>query len=205
MCKKNSASKLRLNRLPVHLWPDPAVRRLARSRYPRFKVGAFLLLAFLVKLPEVAFCQTSSQQVEDSFRAGQAALKHGDFAQAVEEFKKVLELEPNLLEAEVNLGLAYQSLLDYDSAVRHLVKALRERPNLLAVNVIVGLDYIKLGSPDKAVPFLQHGLKLDPSNRDAHDAMALYYLSQENFQGAGDEFHQIAALDPDKAGAWFKL
>jgi tetratricopeptide (TPR) repeat protein len=205
MCKENSVSKLCLDCLPVHLWPDIAVHRLARSRYPRFKVGAFLLLAFLVMLPEVAFCQTSSQQVEDSFRAGQAALKHGDFAQAVEEFKKVLELEPNLLEAEVNLGLAYQSLLDYDSAVRHLAKALRERPNLLAVNVIVGLDYIKLGSPDRALPFLHHALKLDPSNRDAHDATALYYLSQEDFRGAGEEFRQMAALDPDKAGAWFKL
>ena len=136
MCPKNSASKLNVNRLPVHLRPGTAVHRLARSRSPQVRVGAFLVLVFLVMLSEVAFCQTSGQQAEDSFRAGQVALKHGDFAKAVEEFKKVLELEPNLLEAEVNLGLAYQSLLDYDSAVRHLAKALRERPNLLAVNVI---------------------------------------------------------------------
>jgi len=43
----------------------------------------------------------------------------------------VLALDPNLVEAEVNLGLAYQSLSEYDLAVRHLTKALRERPNLL--------------------------------------------------------------------------
>ena len=169
------------------------------------KVTAFFLLTFSVIVPGFAAIQSSEQEVELSFRAGQAALRQGDFARATEEFKKVLTLEPNLLEAEVNLGLAYQGLLQYDLAVRYLDKAVRERPNLLGLNVVVGMDYLKLGSPDKASPFLQHALKLDPSNRDAHEAMALYHLSQENFRGAAAEFRQIAALDSDKAEAWFKL
>jgi tetratricopeptide (TPR) repeat protein len=67
------------------------------------------------------------------------------------------------------------------------------------------MDYLKLGAPEKARPFLDRALKLGPSNRDAHEAMALYHLSQENFRGAAVEFRQIAALDPDKAEAWFKL
>ena len=105
------------------------------------------------------------------------------FARATEEFKKVLALDPNLVEAEANLGLAYQSLLDYDSAARYLAHALRERPNLPGLNVIVGMDYLKLGSPEKAIPYLQHALELDPSNPDAHDAMALYHLTQERLSG----------------------
>jgi tetratricopeptide (TPR) repeat protein len=152
-----------------------------------------------------ATAQSSEQEVELSFHAGQASLKRGDFVRATEEFKKVLTLDPNLLEAEVNLGLAYQGLLQYDLAVRYLDKALRERPNLLGLNVVVGMDYLKLGSPEKADPFLQRALRLDRSNRDAHEAMALYHLSQENFRGAAVEFRQIAALDSDKAEAWFKL
>ena len=174
-------------------------------RYSRAKVIALFLLTSSLSVPGFASGQSSEQELELSFRAGQAALRQGDFVRATEEFKKVLTLEPNLLEAEVNLGLAYQGLLQYDLAVRQLEKALRERPNLLSLNVIVGMDYLKLGSPEKASPFLQHALKLDPSNRDAHEAMTLYYLSQENFRGAAVEFRQIAALDSDKAEAWFKL
>jgi tetratricopeptide (TPR) repeat protein len=168
-------------------------------------VIAFFLLTFSVIRPGFAASQSSEQEVELSFRAGQAALRQGDFTRATEEFKKVLALDPNLLEAEVNLGLAYQGLLQYDLAVRYLDKAVRERPNLLGLNVVVGMDYLKLGSPDKASPFLQRALKLDPSNRDAHEALALYHLSQEDFRGATAEFRQIAALDSDKAEAWFKL
>ncbi|HKW61825.1 MAG TPA: tetratricopeptide repeat protein [Candidatus Acidoferrum sp.] len=164
----------------------------------------FLLIVWLV-IPGVATSQTSEGQLERSFRAGQEAMKQGQFARAAEDFKKVLAMDPTLVEAEVNLGLAYQSLLEYDLAVRNLTKALRERPNLLGPTVIVGMDYLKLGSPEKAIPYLQQALKLDPANRDAAQALATSYLGQEDFRSAADEFRRMAATDSDKAEAWFKL
>ena len=187
--------------------PGCAARNLSSVRStPRNPIIAIaLLLALSSMIPAPATSQTSEEQIEQSFRAGQQALKQGDFARATEEFKKVLALDPNLLEAEVNLGLAYQGLFNYDAAVRHLAKALRERPNLLGPTVIVGMDYLKLGSPEKAVPFLQHALKLDPSNIDARQALASSYLGQEDFHNAAEEFRQIAAFDSDKSEAWFKL
>lgn len=132
-------------------------------------------------------------------------MKQGQFARAAEDFKKVLAMDPGLVEAEVNLGLAYQSLLEYDLAVRNLTKALRERPNLVGPTVIVGMDYLKLGSPEKAIPYLQQALKLDPSNGDAAQALASSYLGEEDFRSAAEEFRKIAAMDSDKAEAWFKL
>jgi tetratricopeptide (TPR) repeat protein len=171
----------------------------------RMKRAALFLLFVWSISPTLATCQTSEEQVELSFRAGQEALKQGQFARAAQEFKKVLALDPTLIEAEVNLGLAYHSLSEYDLAVRHLTKALRERPNLLGPTVIVGMDYLKLGSPQKATPFLQSALKLDPSNREARQALASAFLGQENFRSAAEEFRQIAVLDSDKSEAWFKL
>ncbi len=169
------------------------------------KATIFIFLALWSLVPSLATCQTSEGQVEAFFRAGQEALKQGEFVHAAEEFKKVLALDPTLLEAEVNLGLAYQSLFEYDLAVRHLAKALRARPNLLGPTVIVGMDYLKLGAPEKAIPFLHRALKLDPSNREARQALASVYLGQENFQSAAEEFRQIAVHDSDKSEAWFKL
>src|SRR6202008_3848327 len=59
--------------------------------------------------------------------------------------------------------------------------------------------------PVKAAPYLRHALELDPRSPDAHEAMALYYLTQENSQGAAEQYRQIADLDPDKAEALFKI
>src|SRR5215469_974870 len=164
------------------------------------------LIAFLFgAAPERAGCQSSEEQIAGHFRLGQQALRQGQFSRAAEEFRQVLALDPSLLEAEVNLGLAYHSLSEYELAVRHLAKALAQRPNLLAPNVIAGMDYLKLGSPGKAVPYLERALKLDPSNREARQALASCYLGQENFRAATKEFRELAAVDPDKSEAWFRL
>ncbi|MGC2660669.1 MAG: tetratricopeptide repeat protein [Bryobacteraceae bacterium] len=168
-------------------------------------IALFTALVLLSLVPATAPCQIAEEQMERSFRAGQMDLQQGQFARAAEEFKKVLRLDPTLLEAEVNLGIAYQGLLAYDEATRYLVKALRERPNLLGPNVIVGMDYLKLGSPEKGISFLQKALKLDPSNRDAREALASSYLAQDNFGGAAEQFRRIALLDPDKSEAYFRL
>jgi tetratricopeptide (TPR) repeat protein len=172
--------------------------------FPQKAASLFLLTISLLNAGS-AHAQSSEQEMEASFRGGQAALRQGDFARAVDDFKKALALDPGLVEAEVNLGLAYQSLLDYEAASRYLAHALRERPNLPGLNVIVGMDYLKLGSAGKAAPYLKHALELDPSSRDAHEAMALYHLTQENFQGAAEQYRKVADLNSDKAEALFKI
>ena len=163
-----------------------------------------VLVCFVIS-PDFGFCQSNDDRLVQHFRAGQQAMVQGEFGTAVQEFKKVLALDPTLVEAEVNLGLAYQSLYDYQLAVRHLSTALRQRPNLLAPNVIVGVDYVRLGSPQKALPYLEKAVKLNPANHEAHQALASLYINQDNFQNAAKEFRELAALDADKSEGWFKL
>lgn len=155
--------------------------------------------------PRLASCATDETQIATHFRAGQEALRQGKPDRAVEEFKKVLALDPTLLEAEVNLGLAYHSLGEYKLAADLLTKALRQRPDLPGLDVILGIDYLKLGFPDKAVPALQRAVKLDPSNREVRRALATCYMNLDNFRNAAAEFRQLADLDPDKAEASFTL
>jgi len=199
------AKELSLSLFPLRFLPSVAALIPDRQGSPRIKFVALSLLALSLLIPALALGQSSEQDIETLFRAGQAALRQGDFRRATEEFEKVLALDPGLFEAQVNLGLAYHSLLDYDAAVRYLAPALRERPNLPGLNVLVGLDYLKLGSPEKAAPYLHRAVELDSSSLDAHDAMALYHLTQENFQGAAEQYRKIADLNSDKPEALFKI
>lgn len=197
--------KLQLASIPIRFLPSIAALRLDCPRLSRFKIIALYLLALSLLVPELAIGQPSQLDIETSFRAGQAALRQGDFQLAIKEFKKVLAMDPGLVEAEANLGLAYQSVLDFDSAAGYLAHALHERPNIPGLNVILGMDYLKLGSPEKALPYLQHALELAPSSPDAHDAMALYQLTQDDFQGAAEQYRKIAELNSDKPEALFKI
>jgi tetratricopeptide (TPR) repeat protein len=200
--------ELRLTSFPFRFLPTLFTLRLGRPGHlghPHVKAVALSLLALSLLKPGLATGQSSEQDIETSFRAGQAALRQGDFLRATEQFKKVLALDPSLVEAQVNLGLAYQSLLDYDAAVRYLAPALLERPNLAGLNTIVGMDYLKLGLREKAAPYLRRALEIDPSSPDAHEAMAVYHLTQENFQGAVEQYRKVAALNSDQAEALFTL
>jgi tetratricopeptide (TPR) repeat protein len=197
--------ELRLTSFPFPFLPSLFTIRLARPGYSQVKAVALSLLALSLLNPGLATGQSPEPDIATPFRAGQMALKQGDFRGAVEDFKKVLALDPGLLEAEVNLGLAYQSLLDYGAAAGFLSHALQDRPNLGGINVIVGMDYIKLGSPEKAAPYLLRALELNPSSQDAHEAMALYYLTKDNVQGAEEQYRKAADLDPDKSEALFKV
>jgi tetratricopeptide (TPR) repeat protein len=169
-------------------------------------------LAFLLALLAPSFLlfslatgETVEEQAAAHFRAGQAALKQGDLVQATREFKRVLELDPGLFQARVNLGLVYNALGEYSLSADNLSTALHQGPELPGPTVILGIDYLKLAEPAKAIPVLQRALRLDPSNLEAHKALSKCFLAQANFRQTADEYQELASLDPDKAEAWFTL
>jgi tetratricopeptide (TPR) repeat protein len=189
--------------LPLH--NRLTVFRVLQSAGCGFRAAIAFAFAVFIAHPVVALSQTPGNDIETLFREGQAALRQGEFDRAQRAFQQVLVQDPTLVEAEVNLGLAYQGQLDYAAAAHHLSRALRQRPNLLGPNVITGLDYLKLGSPETAVPYLRRALELDPSSQDAHDAMAVYELARENFEGAAKQYREVAKLDPVQTDALFTL
>lgn len=131
-----------------------------------------------------AVCQTVETQVAAHFRAGEEELKKGELTSAGEEFKKVLALDPDLVEAYVNLGLVYHSLGEFTLAASNLSEALRRNPNLPGPTVILGVDYLKPGQEQKAIPVLRRALRLDPSNLEARRALAACYRSGEDLRDA---------------------
>ena len=185
-------------------------QKAERDGRPFFLPSVFWFLTFSVPLClcgffTLAICGTDEAQVAAHFRAGQEALRQGELTRATEEFKKVLALDPDLVEARLNLGLVYHAVGEYKLAASNLSVALRQSPNLAGPTLILGIDYLKLGEAEKAIPVLQRALRLEPSNLEAHRALATCYRSEEDFRLAADQYRQIAALNPDKADAWFKL
>ncbi len=141
--------------------------------------------------------QTSSETaVGADFRAGQQAVHEGRFDLAVEEYQKVLRLDPSLVEARFNLGLAYQALGKYDDAVRELEVASRQRPDIAGLDLFLGLDYMKLGSPAKAVPHLRAALQPARSRSEAQAALLACYRVQNDYADTTLLLKSIAGQNP---------
>src|SRR6266700_4089248 len=168
-----------------------------------------LLFCVLVLLPGLrAACQEHTapdQELLHDFRTGQQDMQSGRFDHAVEQFKEVLRFRPDLVEARVDLGLAYHAQGEYSLAVSELGQAARQRPDLLPAHLFLGISYLKLGSPEKAIPPLDRSLVLDSSNREARRALAAAELSRGDYSKAAAQFRKLAATQADKADAWFTL
>jgi len=149
--------------------------------------------------------QSIEVRVVSHFRAGQAAMQAGDFERAVKEFSEVLRLNPTLVEARANLGLAFYTLGEYNSAVTELTKVIRERPSLAGSNLFLGLSYLKLGLSEKAIPPLKRVLQSDRPNFEARRALASCYLAQCHYQEAAREFRALFDLQTDRTEAWYQL
>ncbi len=139
------------------------------------------------------------------FHAAQKAMQSHNPELAAQEFETVLRLDPTLVEAHINLGLAYHLLGKYDMAARQLSEGLRARPQVLGANIILGVDYLKLGLPKNAMAPLQAALTIEPSNREARRNLAAAYLAENEYVQAGKEFRDIFAREPDKEEGWYSL
>ena len=151
-----------------------------------------------------------AQQVDESpvlmhFRAGQEAIQHGNNDLAVKEFLISLRLDPALVEARINLGLAYHMLAEYDLAVGQLSKGLPMQPEMVGANIVLGIDYMKLGLPEKAIAPLQQALALEPSNRAARRNLAAAYMAQHDYRRAVREFRKAFDQETDQQEAWYGL
>lgn len=140
-----------------------------------------------------------------TFRAAQEDMQAGHLSSAIAEFKRVLQLQPDLIEARVNLGLAYHARGDYSLAASELGRAAKQRPDLLPASLFLGLSYLKLGFPEKAIAPLDRALAIDSSNREARRALATAELSEGYYGKAANQFRRLAAAQTDKAEAWFTL
>lgn len=137
-----------------------------------------------------------------------ALQRKGDFKGAVEEWTRLIELEPNLAGAYHNRGNAKDDLKDYDGAIADLTKAL----GLKATEGSVNADRDRANSHNsRAVAWLHKGnvaaaladyskaIELNPANPEALANRASLRQRNGDLQGAIADFSQAIEMRPKNA------
>lgn len=90
---------------------------------------------------------------------------HGDYAQALEPFRRAAELDAASYEAQYNLGLTYFRLHRYREARKPLMKAVALRPDVFKLNALLGAVLYELGEDSQAFEYLNRAYELNPNDR----------------------------------------
>jgi Flp pilus assembly protein TadD len=93
---------------------------------------------------------TSEQQIESHNRKAAEYLKENRPDLAVPEFKAIVALDPNNVEARGNLGTMLFFQGDYANAIPELRAALKLRPTLWRTEALLGMAERRTGDTDRA-------------------------------------------------------
>ena len=111
---------------------------------------------------------------------GAAYYGKGMYDEAIAEYKKALEINPNDIAAHNNLGGAYSHKGMHDEAIAEHKKALDINPNDAEAHNNLGGAYYEKGMYDEAIAEFKKALEINPNYADAHHNLAVvYYVKGE--------------------------
>jgi protein O-GlcNAc transferase len=178
-----------------------------------------LVVALTGLLAASASGQTITPELKQAAEAGMAAKQSGNLDKAIEEFRKVVRLAPDLAAGHVNLGAVFFDKQDYANAVPALRRALELNPNLPGASIMLGTALLALGYPAEAIPHFEKTQTIDmlgialveagreregidrleaalADARNSNNPDLLYYLSQAHIKLAKQVAAKVLATAP---------
>ncbi len=167
---------------------------LTAYRSPAWRNDLALFTDTVAKAPE---------NVKARLWLGDAFVKSGNPAAAVEQYQKALEIYPKYAAAGANMVVPLSQLRRLNEAIEAGERARSLFPQDNATVLYnLALVYLENGNPLRFLQLMQHLLELDPQNSYAHFQLGMYYLQHEgNRQAAREHFAETLRLDPQFAQA----
>jgi|ETNmetMinimDraft_23_1059889.scaffolds.fasta_scaffold28301_2 tetratricopeptide (TPR) repeat protein len=138
---------------------------------------------------------------------GQIYFRKNDYREAIETFKKALELDKNYVVAYSNLGYTYMALKDWNNAIQSF-RMILNYPNITAPHYVynaIGWAYYEKNEFKKSIEELKKAVKLKKNYAVAHYNLGLSLLGLENFDHAFVEFKNAVKFQPELVQAHNQL
>jgi len=139
---------------------------------------------------------------------GRTKYNENAFTAAVTSFERSLALRPKSVEAENNLGLAWQGLNSQDKAKGAFQTAIDwegAAPADPQPFLNLGTTFAEESDFGHALPHLLKAAELSPDNPKVHEELGHVYEAQQNLPKAQAELERAVALSPKTSALHFKL
>ncbi|HEX8708157.1 MAG TPA: FG-GAP-like repeat-containing protein [Pyrinomonadaceae bacterium] len=145
---------------------------------------------------------------EDAYRAnnlGVALLEQFKHKEGAASFSRALQLDPKLVIARINLGIALFNVPDLAAAQREAEKAAALDANAPQPHYILGLIAKSQNRTEDAVAAFQRVLKIDPRDVGANVNLGQLYLQLKRYPEAIAAFRTGISAEPYNATATYNL
>ncbi len=115
--------------------------------------------------------------------------------QAVQAYQRTLELQGDLFEAQLNLGILLIEMKQAQASLDHLAKAVDLKPEHARAHHHYARALSLVGQPAAAETQFKEALRLDSGLATAHSDLGQLYLSEKRYTEAHTAFQKAAELD----------
>ena len=133
------------------------------------------------------------------FSLGNVLYRARRFPEALEAFRKALDLKPDDSFAAINVGNCYQAMGRYDEAEKFILDHMARGFADSQFYFLLGNIKVHAGEPDKAIPYFEKCLGENPRSASAHNALGAIYLNRDadgDRDLAEKELAAAAAINP---------
>jgi tetratricopeptide (TPR) repeat protein len=148
--------------------------------------------------------QENPKDVDAWFHLGDLYERNAQYAEAIDAYKKVIGLKPDMGYAYLKMGTAYDRLNQPEEAVKILKKGIQRMPGFAVGYNNLGIAYGKLGKSGEEIAALKKAIKLRPSYSGARYNLGMTYLKVKNKKGAMREYELLKEFDEGAAEALLK-
>jgi protein O-mannosyl-transferase len=140
-----------------------------------------------------------SQRAHDGF--GSVLLQTGHTDDAIAQFQKALEIDPQYALAHLNLGVALSLKGQANEAISQFQKALDIDPHAALAHNDCGFVLLQQGRADEAIIQYRKALEIEPNLVLAHFGLGRALVQKGRTEDAISEFQEAARLNPDFTAA----
>jgi tetratricopeptide (TPR) repeat protein len=140
-----------------------------------------------------------------NFNLGMTLVSSGEFAEAGNYFQRTIELEPDHVEALINLGAVFGRTRNVDMAVKTLRRAVELSPDSIPARVNLAAALSASGEFAATVPHYEAILSAEPNNASAHSQLARSLVEVGRIESAAEHFDTAVRLNPNDFAATVTL
>ncbi|OGW55125.1 MAG: hypothetical protein A2Y81_11300 [Nitrospirae bacterium RBG_13_43_8] len=122
---------------------------------------------------------------------GRAFYLAGDYAKAIECYKKTVQLKPNSSEAHFNLGCAYDKAGDKQKAIESYKVVIRLEPTSPVAYCNLGFCYKDLGDNQRAIESFKEAIRIKPDYDKARWNLGMAYVEVDDIANALKEYEVL--------------
>jgi len=134
-----------------------------------------------------------------------ALMSQGQLEEAIQNYKRVIELKPNYAEAYIKLGSALTTQGKLEEAIQNHRRALELKPNYPELHVNLGITLAAQGNLPQAIEHYERALQLKPDFPQAHLDLGSALAGQGNLPQAIEHYQRALQLEPDFPQAHLNL